>query len=107
MTYVLLLAVILFQPAPEPNKMVVFTASWCGPCQAMKREVYSRRDVQFEMGFYKTYMIDVDKHPEFAKKHGVTALPRIIIMDKQLKHIASEEGYMPPETLKQWLRKYR
>ena len=55
--------------------MVVFSAKWCGPCQAMKPDVKALgREGML------VYTIDVDQEREAAEKMGVKSLPTIVVM---------------------------
>lgn len=57
-----------------------FTASWCGPCQTMKKNTWP--DPQVKDWLDKraiAVMIDADQHKELARSLGIKALPTTII----------------------------
>lgn len=71
MQWILFLALFVDQPKPyeeayveatQSNKplLVLVTASWCGPCQIMKKE--------FEYDGVVSAIVDVDKQPDIAKQ---------------------------------------
>jgi thioredoxin-related protein len=70
----------LQKAAKEENKMIfiVFSASWCGPCKKMEKEVYTEAQVA---DFYNSHFIcahfDSEKGEgkELAKKYKVRLLP--------------------------------
>lgn len=71
------------KPAAALNERILcFTASWCGPCQAMKRDVYPGLVAAgWKIGEGPSNhieFVDVDAHPELAAKWGVATLPTFI-----------------------------
>lgn len=63
--------------ARNKTSVVMFTASWCGPCKNIKRDIYDEnggglsveyRDVVF---FY----VDIDDNPEIAAEFSISSVP--------------------------------
>ena len=54
----------------ERPVMLVFTAAWCGPCQAQKPLVAQIAAAGVDVRVY-----DVDENPEMARKYDITATP--------------------------------
>ena len=60
--------------------LVMFTADWCDACKRVSpvvRRVSSNLD-----GKAMIYQVDVDKHPEVAKRFGISAIPTLMIFNK-------------------------
>jgi thiol-disulfide isomerase/thioredoxin len=55
-------------------KVLAFTASWCAPCQRAKPAL-----IQIQAAGADVQVIDIDAHPDLAKKHGVTSVPTFIV----------------------------
>lgn len=56
------------------SKVLVFSASWCGPCQRDKAMLE-----QMEAMGVEVQVIDIDAHPDLARKYGVTRVPTYFI----------------------------
>lgn len=66
----------------------VFSAAWCGPCQAYKRVALSDARVeQFVKEKMVATFIDVDKHRDVAKKFNISSIPatQVIRNDKRVQ----------------------
>lgn len=55
-------------------KVLAFTASWCAPCQRAKPVL-----AQIQATGVEVEIIDIDAHPDLARKHGVTSVPTFIV----------------------------
>jgi thioredoxin 1 len=67
---------------PEHGKITIvdFYADWCGPCRKMGPILEKIAEDNSSVVVQK---VNVDKHPDLAKEYKATAIPRIIIYDKQ------------------------
>jgi thioredoxin 1 len=62
-------------PAPRAHiRVLVFAASWCGPCQRQKPIVAAIRATGVEV-----QVIDIDADPAMARQYGVTEVPTLIL----------------------------
>lgn len=55
-------------------KVVAFTATWCGPCNAAKPAL-----VEIEAAGVEVQVVDIDANPELARKYGVTSVPTFFV----------------------------
>ena len=83
----------------KENKPVLayFTASWCGPCQQMKRGTWADSAVAAAVAErYLPVMIDVDDQPAVARQFGVQGIPRIEVIGPTGDRRTLAEGYAEP-----------
>lgn len=67
-----ILILLLLVADVRADKLLWFTASWCGPCRAMRPKVEAIK------GQVKVVEIDVDRYPQYARKWGVRGIPCFI-----------------------------
>ena len=86
--------------AKKENKPVIaiFSAVWCGPCQAMKKNVYPSSEVKPFHGKFVWAYIDADEKSNSAdmKKFNVSGIPHLEILDKDGKSIGQQVGSSSP-----------
>lgn len=74
--------------------LLVFTASWCPPCQVMKHEVWTDPTVrQMADSEYHPVLLDIDLEESYpaAEKYHVESIPTILVLDSKgdIKHRSS------------------
>lgn len=84
-----------------------FTASWCGPCQEMRRTTWADAGVERALQAYVPVKIDVDEHPELVQRYRVEAFPTFVVQPPEVdaKPTRSIEGAMMPTEFLRWLSK--
>jgi thioredoxin-like negative regulator of GroEL len=80
--------------------VMVFSAVWCPPCQAMKKDVYPSEAVKalhdkFEWAYLDT---DDNDNAKAAKEFGVEGIPHIQFLDASGKPIDKQVGGSSPES---------
>lgn len=73
---------------PEKDKpvLMIFTADWCAPCEAMKQNVFTVDSVASVMGGYNVLLVDVDTplgsayQERFCKRE--TQIPYFVVLDR-------------------------
>ena len=77
--------------------VVIFSASWCPPCQQMKKEVYPSQEVApYKSKFVWAYLdVDQPANQAAAQKFGVRGIPHFAFLDAKGSPIGSTGGGMP------------
>jgi thiol:disulfide interchange protein len=91
--------------------LMMFTADWCGPCQAFKAGVLADDRVVFRVvKAYKFEKVDLTKwegkNGATASKYGVNAIPTLMVVNSRGQEVARYRGPFDPGQFAEWLDKY-
>lgn len=64
------------------KELLVFSASWCGPCQSLKKALND-----LNISIENLRMHDIDESQELVKEFGIRSVPTLILIEdgKELK----------------------
>ena len=83
----------------EGYRMMVFGASWCGPCKALKQELPRMADALRGAGVMGVYYVDSDIHQRFRQMNKIKVYPTIVLMRDGVEVFRvygfSPSGYLP------------
>ncbi len=85
--------------------LLYFTASWCGPCQEMRRSVWTDQRIADALSAYVTVRIDIDKQGDLARQYHTESIPQFFLMDEDGNIQRSETGAMDADQFLAWLAK--
>jgi thiol:disulfide interchange protein len=79
--------------------VAVYSAVWCPPCQAMKKNVYPSKEVKkYHDKFVWAYIdTDVKENGPDAQAAGVSGIPHIQFLDKDGKEVGKQVGGTSPD----------
>ncbi|MBK1790918.1 thioredoxin family protein [Persicirhabdus sediminis] len=87
--------------AKEAGKpvVVIFSASWCPPCQVNKKDVYPSKAVEPYVDKFVWVYLDVDKdeNKKLAEQYGVRGIPHIEFLSPDAKKLGNVVGGTTPE----------
>ncbi len=88
--------------------VIVFTASWCGPCTSFKGSTLKDEAVLKELkDNFHFLLVDTDKSQALAKSFKVSSIPVTKIVSADEKELASQVGIQSKSGMIKWLEKYR
>lgn len=72
--------------------LVEFHTSWCGPCENMDRDVFSRTDVADAMKEWVPVRIDADQQVSLAQQYSIEGYPTFLVMRPDGQVVRRELG---------------
>jgi protein disulfide-isomerase len=85
--------------------LVYFTATWCGPCQKMKKTTWADNDVKAAMERYVPVKIDVDAQKAIAGQFRIEAMPTYVVVNEAGDEVRRDVGGVYPEQMVAWLKR--
>lgn len=83
--------------------LVIFTATWCSPCNKLKKETLSSNEVKAAMNNFYVWNSDVDAE-DIKNKFGVSGVPTYIILDSKETVLKKGVGYKSPQEFIDWIQ---
>jgi thioredoxin 1 len=78
------------------KKILRFTASWCGPCKTMAKQLESvNTNIPIEV-------IDIDVHSDIAVEYGIRSVPTLVMLEDNIE-IKRISGTKQQEQLSEWV----
>lgn len=84
-----------------------FSASWCGPCQVMKKTFRKvMKTEEFKDFEFRELDVDDDNVSDLIDKFGIRSVPTIVICDENNEQIGRINGNVQEDQIVQELNKY-
>ena len=80
------------------RRILRFTASWCGPCKMLAKNLESiKTDLEIQV-------VDIDTDTAMAQKYGIRGVPTLIMLDGD-KEVKRNVGVGSLKDLQTWFEK--
>ena len=91
-----------FLMSKKPAKLIIFTATWCGPCKAAKKAMQQDVSLKRIIDTYEVVQYDFDLAIPMRRKYNVRKVPTFIIIaeDEELRR---QVGFNSIDKLKNFL----
>lgn len=81
-----------------------FSASWCGYCRLMEREVLTDPRVERELERLVPVRLDWSSEPGLAARFGVEAVPTFLVLSEDGNILGRSAGYQPVDAFIRFLQ---
>ena len=81
-------------------------APWCAWCKLLDVEI-AKPEVQEDLATVTLLEIDIDDQPELATKLNISAVPALRVLTPHGRLVASQDGFLEAEPLRNWLKQAR
>lgn len=86
------------------NIFLYFGAPWCGPCEQMKRNTLSDKEVKDKLSKnFVILKINIDNDEKLANKFEIDVIPTYMILDVNEKILRKNSGFEPKNKFLLWL----
>jgi protein disulfide-isomerase len=73
--------------------LIMFTATWCGPCQKLKKEVLSDAEVASRLNDdFVPVLLDIDREKRAAEVLEVENIPQIVVLSSEADEVGRTVG---------------
>lgn len=73
------------------NRILFFSAPWCGPC----KRIHNEHGEELKQYSDRLRILDATEEPRLCKRYGITLVPSIVITDDDGKELARFVGAWP------------
>jgi thiol:disulfide interchange protein len=86
--------------AKQKKPMLVdFSATWCPPCQEMKKTTWTDKAVVQRAQRFVPVLIDIDKERKRTDDAKVSAVPTVVFYSPSGRELLRAEGYRDPKAM--------
>ena len=93
---------IEFLMSKSRPQLIIFSADWCGPCQAAKKAMKENMDLKRIVDSYEVLRYDFDVAIPMRRKYKVDRVPTFIVVAEG-EEIRRQVGFSSTEKLKTFL----
>jgi len=91
------------------RRLLYFTATWCGPCRLVEREVFDHPEGQAELAHYDLIHVDLDSPAgqALSERFRVANVPTFVVLDSLGAEVDRVRGYRSRRLLLRDLGRFR
>ncbi|MEN6627646.1 MAG: thioredoxin family protein [Candidatus Sumerlaeia bacterium] len=86
--------------------LIMFSASWCPPCNMMKKDVLPQKSVQTALDKWVLAYIDVDENKALPNQYQIQAIPTFVMLDSGGRELG-RFNYMQAGDFAGWINAVR